>query len=210
MTLQTFFLYLAAVFVLTVTPGPSVLMCITNGIHHGVRRAFAGALGSVTAVCLIMVVSAAGLGAILAVSEKVFLILKWCGVAYLAYIGVRTFFSTQSTIGVDDGQAPATTTSRASLYWQGFLVGGSNPKALLFFTAFFPQFINPQAAQLPQFLVLGATFVCFELFWLTFYAHFAARVAPWLRTPGRARMFNRLSGATFIGAGALLATVRRS
>src|SRR5450830_32988 len=130
MTLQTFFLYLAAVFVLTVTPGPSVLMCITNGIHHGVRRAFAGALGSVTAVFLIMVVSAAGLGAILAVSEKVFLILKWCGVAYLAYIGVRTFFSSQSTIGVAedvDGLPVARThTSRASLYWQGFLVGGSN------------------------------------------------------------------------------------
>lgn len=213
MTLQTFLLYLAAVFVLTVTPGPSVLMCITNGIHHGVRRAFAGALGSVTAVCLIMVVSAAGLGAILAVSEKVFLMLKWCGVAYLAYIGVRTFFSTQNTIAaenVDDPQALQLQKSRASLYWQGFLVGGSNPKALLFFTAFFPQFINPHAAQLPQFLVLGATFVCFELFWLTFYAHFAARVAPWLRTPGRARMFNRLSGATFIGAGALLATVKRS
>lgn len=214
MTLQTFLLYLAAVFVLTVTPGPSVLMCITNGIHHGARRAFAGALGSVTAVCLIMAVSAVGLGAILAVSEKVFLILKWCGVAYLAYIGVRTFFSSQSSIGVAedvDGLPVARThKSRASLYWQGFLVGGSNPKALLFFTAFFPQFINPHAAQLPQFLALGATFVCFELFWLSFYAHFAARVAPWLRTPGRARMFNRISGATFIGAGALLATVKRS
>jgi threonine/homoserine/homoserine lactone efflux protein len=211
MTLQTFFLYLAAVFVLTVTPGPSVLMCITNGIHHGVRRAFAGALGSVTAVCLIMVVSAAGLGAILAVSEKVFLILKWCGVAYLAYIGVRTFFSTQSTIEAGrDGDAEPIRKSRAGLFWQGFLVGGSNPKALLFFTAFFPQFINPHAPQLPQFLVLGATFVCFELFWLTLYAHFAARVAPWLRTPGRAKMFNRVSGATFIGAGALLATVKRS
>jgi len=211
MILQTFFLYLAAVFVLTVTPGPSVLMCITNGIHHGARRAFAGALGSVTAVCLIMAVSAAGLGAILAVSEKVFLILKWCGVAYLTYIGVRTFFSTQSTIEAGrDGDAEPTRESRAGLFWQGFLVGGSNPKALLFFTAFFPQFINPHAPQLPQFLVLGATFVCFELFWLTFYAHFAARVAPWLRTPGRAKMFNRISGATFIGAGALLATVKRS
>lgn len=214
MTLQTFFLYVAAVFVLTVTPGPSVLMSITNGIHHGVRRAFAGALGSVTAVCLIMIVSAAGLGAILAVSEKVFLMLKWCGVAYLAYIGVRTFFSHQSSIGVDSvdsaDQQAGNDKSRASLYWQGFLVGGSNPKALLFFTAFFPQFINPHAAQLPQFLVLGATFVCFELFWLTFYAHFAARVAPWLRTPGRAKIFNRVSGATFIGAGALLATVKHN
>src|SRR5450830_1521583 len=213
MTLQTFLLYLAAVFVLTVTPGPSVLMCITNGIHHGARRAFSGALDSVTAVCLIMIVSAAGLGAILAVSEKLFLVLKWCGVAYLAYIGVRTFFSTQNIVeteGAEDQPRTRTLASFSGLYWQGFLVGGSNPKALLFFTAFFPQFINPHAAQLPQFLVLGATFVCFELFWLTFYAHFAARVAPWLRTPGRAKMFNRLSGATFIGAGALLATVKRS
>lgn len=209
MSLQTFFLYLAAVFVLTVTPGPSVLMCVTNGIHHGTRRAFASALGSVTAVCLIMVVSAAGLGAILAVSEKVFLVLKWCGVAYLAYIGIRTFFSQQNSFAAEDA-AEGRSKSRRSLYLQGFLVGGSNPKALLFFTAFFPQFINPQAAQLPQFLLLGATFVCFELFWLTFYAHFASRIAPWLRTPGRARMFNRLSGTVFLGASAVLASVRRA
>jgi threonine/homoserine/homoserine lactone efflux protein len=214
MTLQTFFLYVAAVFVLTVTPGPAVLMSITNGIHHGTRRALAGALGSLTAVCAIMAVSAAGLGAILATSEKVFLILKWSGVAYLAYIGARTFFSRDSTFDVaGDEQQAASAAPRQrsvlSLYVQGLLVGGSNPKALLFFTAFFPQFLNPDAPQLPQFLVLGLTFICFELFWLTFYAHFASRVAPWLRTPGRARMFNRLAGATFLGASALLAGVRR-
>jgi len=93
----------------------------------------------------------------------VFLVLKWCGVAYLAYIGIRTFFSQQNSFAAEDA-AEGRSKSRRSLYLQGFLVGGSNPKALLFFTAFFPQFINPQAAQLPQFLLLGATFVCFELF----------------------------------------------
>jgi len=139
----------------------------------------------------------------------VFLTLKWCGVAYLAYIGVRTFFSTQSAIMVEQGTDGLARKSRASLYWQGLMVGGSNPKALLFFTAFFPQFINPHSAQLPQFLVLGAIFVCFELFWLSFYAYFAARVAPWLRTPGRARLFNRSAGTVFIGASALMATLRR-
>lgn len=212
MTLQTFFLYVAAVFVLTVTPGPAVLMSITNGIHYGSRRALAGALGSLTAVCAIMAVSAAGLGAILATSEKVFLILKWSGVAYLAYIGARTFFSRASEFDVsDDGAGEGGRKARGvlSLYVQGLLVGGSNPKALLFFTAFFPQFINPDAPQLPQFLILGLTFVCFELFWLSFYAHFASRVAPWLRTPGRARMFNRLAGGMFLSASALLAGVRR-
>jgi threonine/homoserine/homoserine lactone efflux protein len=207
MTLPSFLLYLVAVFVLTVTPGPSVLMCVTNGIHYGRRRALSGALGSITAVCLIMSASGAGLGAVLAVSGTVFLMLKWGGVLYLAYLGVRTFFSPHSAMTV---ASPAQSLrSHKSLYWQGFLVGGSNPKALLFFTAFFPQFINPQAAQVPQYLLLGATFVCFELFWLTFYAHFAVRVTPWLQTPGRARMFNRLTGAMFIGASGLLMAVRR-
>jgi threonine/homoserine/homoserine lactone efflux protein len=210
MTLPSFLLYLVAVLVLTVTPGPSVLMCVTNGVHYGSRRAWFGALGSVTAVSLIMSVSVLGLGAILAVSEKVFLILKWGGVCYLAYIGVRTFFSTHSAIALAPQSAlDHPDKSRTSLYWQGFLVGGSNPKALLFFTAFFPQFINSDAARLPQFLLLGAVFVCLELFWLMFYAHFASRAAPWLRAPGRATMFNRLVGATFIGASSLLATVRR-
>jgi threonine/homoserine/homoserine lactone efflux protein len=206
MTLASYFLYLAAVFVLTVTPGPSVLMCVTNGIHYGRRRALSGALGSITAVCLIMIASGIGLGAVLAMSGTVFLMLKWSGVVYLAYLGVRTFFSPRSGIALASS-VPALR-SHKSLYWQGFLVGGSNPKALLFFTAFFPQFINPQAAQVPQYLLLGATFVCFELFWLTFYAHFAVRVTPWLQTPGRARMFNRLTGAMFIGASGLLVAVR--
>lgn len=209
MGFQTWLVYLAAVFVLTVTPGPSVLMCVTNGIQYGARRTFASAWGSITAVCIIMAVSAIGLGAALATSEKIFFAVKWFGVAYLTYIGIKTFFSKQFSFAVESTSA-APSKSLFRLYLNGFLVGSSNPKALLFFTAFFPQFLNPNAPQLPQFLVLGATFVCFELFWLMFYASFAARIAPWLRTPGRALAFNRVSGATFVGAGALLATVKRS
>ena len=210
MSIQSWLFYLAAVFVLTITPGPSVLMCVTHGIQYGARRTLASALGSITAVCVIMAVSAIGLGAVLATSEKIFNAIKWFGAAYLIYIGIRTFLSKQSRFAVDGG-APATASkSLLSLYVNGLLIGASNPKALLFFTAFFPQFLNPQMPQLPQFLMLGATFVCFELFWLMFYANFAARVAPWLRTPGRALAFNRVSGATFVGAGALLASVKRS
>ncbi|MES2105001.1 MAG: LysE family translocator [Pseudomonadota bacterium] len=210
MDFKLWLLYVAAVFVLTVTPGPSVLLCITNGIHFGARRTFASAVGSITAVCMIMLVSAAGLGAVLAASEKIFVVIKWVGAAYLIYIGVKTFFSTQSSIAVDSPAASAPPKSLPALYLQGFLVGASNPKALLFFSAFFPQFLNPDLPQLPQFMVLGATFVCFECFWLMFYASFAARIAPWLQTAGRARMFNRVSGITFIGAGALLASVKRN
>ena len=208
MSLETWLLYVVAVFVLTVTPGPSVLMCVTNAVHHGVRRTFFSAIGSVTAVTGIMACSAIGVGAALAASEMLFHVIKWFGVGYLLYIGITTLRSTTSSF-----ELPAGTSGRATaltLYAKGLLVGASNPKALLFFTAFFPQFIHPGSAQLPQFAVLGGTFVCFELFWLMFYAAFASRLTPWLRVQGRARIFNRLSGLTFIAAASLLATVRRA
>ena len=208
MPLSTWLLYAAAVFVLTVTPGPSVLMCVTQGVHHGARRALFAALGSVTAVVGIMACSAVGLGATLAASERAFSVVKWLGVAYLLYIGVSTLRSTTASfdLAAQDHGSP----NRLGLYVKGLLVGASNPKALLFFTAFFPQFLNPAAPQLPQFIVLGLTFVGFELFWLMFYASFAARIAPWLRVQGRARMFNRASGVMFVGAAALLASVKRA
>jgi threonine/homoserine/homoserine lactone efflux protein len=213
MSLETWFLYAVAVFVLTVTPGPSVLMCVTSGVNHGARRTFFSALGSVTAVLVIMVCSALSVGAVLATSETLFYAIKWFGVVYLLYIGVSALRSKESSFEVPElGKAEVSQRgpTRLALYVRGFLVGASNPKALLFFTAFFPQFLNPAAPQLAQFFVLGFTFVCFELFWLMFYASFAARMAPWLRTPGRARMFNRISGCTFIGAALLLALVKRT
>lgn len=208
MRLDTWLLYCAAVLVLTVTPGPSVLMCVTSGVNHGARRTLFAALGSVTAVVGIMACSAVGVAAVLAGSQALFDAVKWFGVAYLLYLGVSTLRSTTSSFELPTAAAgPA---GRMALYVKGLLVGASNPKALLFFTAFFPQFIDPGLPQWPQFVVLGATFVGFELFWLMTYAGFASRLAPWLRVRGRARHFNRLSGLTFLGAGALLATVKRA
>lgn len=216
MPLATWLLYVAAVFVLTVTPGPTVLMCVTSGVNFGAKRAFFSAAGSITAAVCIMACSALGVGAVLAASGQLFNLIKWFGVGYLLYIGFSTLRSSASSFELPSNASDQATqqvdrqTTRTALYTKGFLVGISNPKALLFFTAFFPQFINPAAPQLPQFLILMATFVCFELFSLMFYASFAARLAPWLRAQGRARVFNRVSGGTFIGAGMLLATVKRS
>ncbi len=208
MPIESWLLYVAAVLVLTVTPGPSVLMCVSNAVQVGARRTVFTALGSVTAVVGIMVCAGLGLGAVLATSETVFNAIKWLGVAYLLYLGIGGLRSTAGEFKLPDGARPVTQ-SRWQLYAQGILVGISNPKALLFFSAFFPQFINPASPQLPQFLVLGATFVVLELFWLMFYATFAARAAPWLREPGRARIFNRVTGSLFVGAALLLATVKR-
>jgi threonine/homoserine/homoserine lactone efflux protein len=210
MTLTTWLVYLAAVFILTVTPGPSVLLCITNGIKHGTYRAAFSAAGSITAVVGIMLLSAIGLGAALAASEFVFAVIKWLGAAYLLYLGIRLLLSKGQdgfAVNVNTQNQPKT---RRALYVEGFLVGASNPKALIFFSALFPQFINPNAPQIPQFAILCATFVVFETFWLLTYASFASRIAPWLQRHGRQLIFDRACGATFVGAGLLLLASKRS
>ncbi len=142
MTLSTYLLYVAAVALLIITPGPTMLMCMTNSINHGPRRAMTSVAGAVTAVLCVMVLSAMGLGALLAASETAFMVAKVAGAAYLIWLGIKTFRS-DAVLQVDD---QASASPRRSFYLQGVLVGASNPKAVLFFAAFFPQFLNPAAS----------------------------------------------------------------
>jgi threonine/homoserine/homoserine lactone efflux protein len=207
MTLSTWLLYVAAVLVLTVTPGPSVLMCVSTSVNLGVRKALIASLGSTTAIVGVMALSALGLGTALAASESLFTAIKWLGAAYLAYLGITSLFSSATDIAVS-GSVESSTSRR--LFGQGFLVGASNPKALLFFGALFPQFIIPGAPQLPQFLVLGTTFIFFELAWLTIYALSASKAKRWLQQPRRAKLFNRATGVVFLLAAAVLASSKRS
>lgn len=208
MSLSTWLLYVAAVLVLTMSPGPSVLMCISTSVNLGARKAFIVSLGSTSAIVCIMVLSMLGLGAVLAASETLFGVLKWAGAAYLAYLGIRSLLSRSTEIAVE-GQGASHTRNR-KVFGQGFLVGASNPKALLFFGALFPQFIDPAAPQGPQLLILGLTFVFFELLWLGVYALSAAKAKRWLAQPRRARMFNRATGVVFLAAAGLLASSRRA
>lgn len=207
MALSTWLLYVAAVFVLTVTPGPSVLMCVSTSVNFGIRRALIAALGSTMAIVGVMALSALGLGTLLAASENLFTVFKWLGATYLAYLGIASLLSTATEIVVSEG---AELGKGRHFFVRGFLVGASNPKALFFFGALFPQFIDTAALQAPQFLVLGATFVFFELLWLGVYAVFASRARRWLQHPSRAKLFNRATGTVFLLAAGLLATTKRS
>jgi threonine/homoserine/homoserine lactone efflux protein len=207
MSFSTWLLYVAAVFVLTVTPGPTVLMCVSTAINLGPHKALTAVVGSTSAIVGIMALSALGLGAALAASESLFTALKWLGAAYLVYLGITSLMSKTTEISMAADVKPA---SNIKLLTQGFLVGASNPKALLFFGALFPQFINPSAPQLPQFLVLGATFVFFEALWLTIYALSAAKAKRWLQQPRRATLFNRATGIVFLVAAGFLASSKRA
>ena len=207
MTLSTYLLYVAAVALLIATPGPTMLMCMTNALNHGPRRAMTSVAGSVSAVLVVMVLSAMGLGALLAASEAAFTTAKLIGAAYLVWLGVKTFRSDASALTVDGDAAGG---SRRSFYLQGLLVGASNPKAMLFFAAFFPQFLNPAAPMAPQFTILALTFMAFEFTVLTTCALSVSRLAPLLRQSGPVRWVNRICGGLFTLMGGLLLFTRRS
>jgi threonine/homoserine/homoserine lactone efflux protein len=202
-TLSTYLLYLAAVVLLIVTPGPTMLMCMTNAVNHGPRRAMTSVAGAVTAVVGVMALSAAGVGALLAASEAAFTAAKVAGAAYLVWLGIKTFRS--QAVLRDEAQAPRA----RSFYMQGLLVGASNPKAVLFFAAFLPQFIDAAAPVLPQFALLAATFVFFEFLVLTGCALGVARLLPLLKASGPVRWINRVCGGLFALMGVLLLLTRR-
>lgn len=205
MLLSTFLAYVLAVLVLTVTPGPSVLATVSVSVNRGLRQALLCGLGSTSAIVGIMALSALGLGALLAASETLFSMLRWAGAAYLAYLGVTSLLASDGALLLSNDSS-----AEPRSFVRGFLVGASNPKALVFFTALFPQFVDLSRPQALQFFILGATFVAFELTWLSAYAALGARAKRWLQEPGRARLFNRATGGVFLVAAAMLASSRRS
>ncbi|TOK70682.1 LysE family translocator [Vibrio parahaemolyticus] len=208
MQLDTWIYYTLAILVLTASPGPSSLLCLSKGVSSGFRLALTTALGSLSAITIILTLSFTGLGVVIASSEFVFNIIKWCGAAYLIWLGIQAFRSKQNDFAKSD--SAQVSTSLVSAYTSGFIVGSSNPKAIIFFTALFPQFIDPTASLLTQYAIFAGTFVVFELSWLTFYALLGVKTSNWLFEAGRAKLFNRLTGGVFISAGVMLSTANRS
>ncbi|TOJ76862.1 flagellar biosynthesis protein FlgM [Vibrio parahaemolyticus] len=208
MQLDTWIYYTLAILVLTASSGPSSLLCLSKGVSSGFRLALTTALGSLSAITIILTLSFTGLGVVIASSEFVFNIIKWCGAAYLIWLGIQAFRSKQTDFSKSD--SAQVSTSHVSAYTSGFIVGSSNPKAIIFFTALFPQFIDPTDSLLAQYAIFAGTFVVFELSWLTFYALLGVKTSNWLFEAGRAKLFNRLTGGVFISAGVMLSTANRS
>ncbi|MDA0151547.1 LysE family translocator [Vibrio sp. Makdt] len=213
MSFDTWIYYLLAVLILTASPGPSSLLCMTKGVQSGFKLSIFTALGSLTAITGILTLSFTGLGVIIASSEVVFNVIKWTGAAYLIFLGWKSLRSSQQDydqLPSQQSDSKVVKESIVSHYVSGFIVGASNPKAILFFTALFPQFIDPSLALLPQFAVFALTFAVMELSWLLVYAYLGSKSSNWLFAKGRAKVFNRVTGGVFIGAGALLSTTSRA
>ncbi len=204
MDLSNWLFYVVAVLVLTASPGPSVLLCVSTSVSHGFNKAFIAAVGSLLAIVSIMTLSFTGLGVVIATSDLAFSLVKWGGAAYLIYLGVKALRSNSEDLSIS--QQSHVEKKWFKHWFSGFVVGASNPKAIVFFTALFPQFIDTQSPLIPQYLILASTFAVLELFWLSFYALAAHRSSAWLSAPGRAKRFNQITGGVFITAGVLLST----
>ncbi len=207
MSLELWFVYLAAAVGLSLTPGPNGLLALTHGARFGAARAAWTVLGGVAGFLALIAASLAGLGALLAASEQAFTVAKWIGAAYLVWLGLRLWNAPAPSVDAAREAAGHADRRRSRLFAQGLLVAVSNPKALIFFAAFLPQFMVPGASYWTQLAVLGGTFVVVEFLYELMVAGTAQRLAPWLVRHGR--WFNRVTGCTFVGIGVLLASARR-
>jgi threonine/homoserine/homoserine lactone efflux protein len=211
MSLHTWWLFVATVFVVSAIPGPNMLLVMTHGAQHGLRRSSATMAGCLSALVLMLSVSAAGLGVFLEAWPTMFNALRMIGAAYLIYLGVKSWRAPADEAAPHDPDelAAKPARSRFALFRNGFLVAGSNPKAILFAAALLPQFIDASRPTLPQFGVLVATFAVIEVSWYLVYAGFGTRIGTTLKSRNVAKAFNRLTGGVFVGFGAMMALVRR-
>jgi len=209
MEFQIWLYYLLAILVLTATPGPSTLMCLSKSVSSGFKASIFSALGSLTAILIILTLSFTSLGIIIASSELIFTIVKYIGAIYLIYLGYKAFTSKEDSYHFNKNLDSSRASYLAS-YVSGFIVGASNPKAIIFFTALFPQFINTNESLLTQYIIFASTFALLELSFLLIYAYLGAKSSNWLSKKGRAKIFNKLTGSIFIGAGLFLSSTNKS
>jgi len=210
MNFDTWVIYALAVLILSASPGPSILLCMTKSVTEGFRASLFSVFGALLALVMIMTLSFTGLGVIITSSEILFDVVKWAGAAYLVYLGYKAFTSSEHTYHLAKQDGKLTKSSGLKLFVSGFLVGASNPKAIVFFTALFPQFINQNETLPLQYLIFVSTFTVTELSWLLLYAYFGSKSSAWLTKKGRARTFNKVTGSIFMGAGVLLSTTSKN
>jgi len=212
MTLSTWLLFLSVSLAAAFSPGPGVLMAISTAATQGARRALYSSLGNALGVFIVATTAVAGLGLVLKTSALAFGALKVAGAAYLIYLGVKTWRQASAApVQADESapQAPVAQASRFNTFRSGLLVAVSNPKAILFFTAVFPQFMPPDHIDPTRFLLLTSTFTACTLLSHFFYVACASWMKRKVRqSAARSRFTKRTTGALFIGMGGALLTVK--
>lgn len=204
MSLEQWLIFLPAAFALNIFPGPNNLLSLSNGARFGLGTAFRAGFGRLPAFAIMVGLTALGLGALLATSETAFLILKWLGAGYLLYLGVMMITARAPDSDGLAGHQEQVRSSIKLLMRREFFVAASNPKAMAIFTAFFPQFIQPEGAVWVQLSLMGGAFIVMEIAAMAIYAFAGWRLRGLAQSPQGLAWINRSSGGALIAAGIAL------
>ena len=200
--------FFAASWAISISPGPGAVAVMSASMRHGFARGYCATFGLVLGLWTQLLVVAVGLGAVIATSALAFAAVKWLGVAYLVYLGIRQWRAPARALSIDaDGSGRM---SRRRIVAEAWLLNAVNPKGTAFMLAVVPQFLTPGEPLVPQYLAIGATLAFTDLVVNAVYAAFAARLLGVLRTPARLRIVNRVFGGFFVALGVLLATFKRA
>lgn len=198
-------LYASTIFIASIIPGPSMLLALTHGMQYGAKRSVASAMGNLSVTILQALVSIAGLGTILIASETAFQLLKFAGALYMVYIGISILRAPAGSFFTPSEQKKTSAAPLRKMFMQAAFVTAGNPKAIVFFTAVFPQFIDPQMGFIEQssmLISIGAfiAFICFMI-----YAMGGQKIVSWFSNASIGKYISRVIGTSFIGAGIGLA-----
>lgn len=205
MELSVWLIYSGFALVSILSPGPAVLLAVTNSIQKGFVRSLFSSLGNITGIFLVSTAAAVGLGALLQTSVVLFTLLKIAGALYLIFLGIRQWRARENLFRGADSLPGSPGEARGNGFMRefitGLLVALSNPKAVLFFTALFPQFLDVSKPLAGQFMILTTTFMALSFTVLALYARGARAFRRWLCAGQRSQWFNRVCGTIFIAMG---------
>jgi homoserine/homoserine lactone efflux protein len=208
MTWQLWLLFVITEAVLSVSPGPAVLYVLSQAIRRGPGKSVWASWGILSANAMYFILSATSLGAVIVASYKLFFLIKWIGAAYLIYLGISSFLGKNSVLSLPKEKTDSRSGFR--ILRDGFLLQAANPKAILFFTAILPQFIDAHHNVAFQILILGVSSIVVEFFILFIYGQLAGRALATARNPRFEKLTNRIAGSLLICAGVGLARLRRT
>lgn len=210
MLLSTLLSYFAISALVASTPGPSNILAARNGARHGLKAAAIAITGHMFAVFLLALITAVGLGAIILANEQVFIAVKFCGVAYLIWLGInmvkpaKTASSNRQSKSVEQ-ESTTPKTTHFKLWLEHFAVAATNPKALLFFSSLFPQFVDLNKGLTGQFAVFLSMSLCSSFVFPLGYALLATKLAQSKRFNRKKKALSKITGMTFLGFGVALA-----
>ena len=199
-----YLIFLGICIVATASPGPAVFLTIKNGAKYGCGNALIGVAGNVVAMLTLASVSAAGIGAIILASPSLYTAIKIIGGLYLIYLGIKTWCSKSVSHAKSTEGLSIFRPKKSKLLIESYFVGISNPKAIAFYTALFPQFINLDEPIFVQFALLAGTFVSCSFLFLMLYVLLASRLRKHLEKEKTLAWFNRITGGVFVGFGVTL------